>query len=222
MFTGIVQSQAEVISITTENQLSRLVISVSPLLVLKLDIGASIAINGVCLTVVDYFEYNKNEHDKSENNVNTYAIAFDVIDETLRVTTLGNLSVHDWVNVERSLKVGDEIGGHNVSGHVQYKSVVVRKDKTPTNTALYFTCELPWLRYVFEKGFITVNGTSLTVGKIKDNTFSVHLIPETLASTNLGKLQVNDEVNLEFDQQTIVIVNTIERLRLSELTVKSL
>jgi len=217
MFTGIVQSQAEVISITTENQLSRLVISVSPLLILKLDIGASIAINGVCLTVVDYFEYDKNE-----NNVNQYAIAFDVIDETLRVTTLGNLSADDWVNVERSLKVGDEIGGHIVSGHVQYKSVVVHKDETPTNTALYFTCELPWLRYVFEKGFITVNGTSLTVGKIKDNTFSVHLIPETLASTNLGKLQINDEVNLEFDQQTITIVNTIERLRLSDLTARSL
>ncbi|WP_076418041.1 riboflavin synthase subunit alpha [Colwellia sp. UCD-KL20] len=208
MFTGIVQSQAEVISITTENQLSRLVIGVSPELVSKLEIGASIAINGVCLTVV---EYNKQAD-------NSYTIAFDIIDETLRVTTLGNLSVHDWVNVERSLKVGDEIGGHIVSGHVQYKSILMRKDVTETNTALYFKCESPWLKYIFEKGFITVNGTSLTIGVIKDNTFSVHLIPETLTRTNLGKLNVNDEVNLEFDQQTITIVKTIERLNLSELT----
>ena len=208
MFTGIVQSQAEVISITTNNQLSRLVIAVKSSLILHLEIGASIAINGVCLTVVEYAELTEK----------TYSIAFDVIDETLNITTLGNLSVHNLVNIERSLKVGDEIGGHIVSGHVQYKSALVVKNETTTNTALYFTCEEPWLKYIFEKGFITVNGTSLTIGTIKDNTFSVHLIPETLARTNLGKLNLNDEVNLEFDQQTITIVQTIERLKLSELS----
>lgn len=215
MFTGIVQSQAEVISIMTNNQLSRLVICVTPLLVSKLEIGASIAINGVCLTVVKYYEQSDS----------SYAIDFDVIDETLRVTSLGDLTVGDWVNVERSLKVGDELGGHIVSGHVQYKSALIRKEETPTNTALYFECATPWLKYIFDKGFITVNGTSLTIGKIETsieagkeiNTFSVHLIPETLSRTNLGKLKINDEVNLEFDQQTITIVKTIERLNLSHL-----
>jgi riboflavin synthase len=215
MFTGIVQSQAEVISIITENQLSRLIISVTPQLITHLELGASIAINGVCLTVVEYEKLN-------ENN---YSIAFDVIDETLRVTSLGALIVGDRVNIERSLKVGDELGGHIVSGHVQYKSALIKREETSTNTALYFECDVSWLKYVFDKGFITVNGTSLTVGKVETtlingnevNTFSVHLIPETLTRTNLGKLKVNDAVNLEFDQQTITIVKTIERLNLSQL-----
>lgn len=215
MFTGIVQSQVEVISINTENELSRLLIKVTPLLVEGLEIGASIAINGVCLTVVDYYPHGDE----------AYAIAFDVIDESLRVTTLGGLSAGDWVNIERSLKVGDELGGHIVSGHVQYKSALIKKEETPTNTALYFECSTPWLKYIFEKGFITVNGTSLTIGKIATEvvnnvevtTFSVHLIPETLTRTNLGRLKVNDEVNLEFDQQTITIVTTIERLNLNNL-----
>lgn len=215
MFTGIVQSQAEVISVITKNQLSRLVISVTPLLIHQLELGASIAINGVCLTVVSFCKANEN----------SASIEFDVIDETLRVTSLGEMHVGDSVNVERSLKMGDELGGHIVSGHVQYKSTLINKEETPTNTALYFECATPWLKYIFEKGFITVNGTSLTVGKIETviiegkecNIFSVHLIPETLERTNLGKLKLNDSVNLEFDQQTITIVKTIERLDLSKL-----
>lgn len=214
MFTGIVQSQVNVISIITKNQLSRLVIAVKPSLVLNLQIGASIAINGVCLTVVEYGVRT----DSTDSSENTYSIAFDVIDETLSITTLGNLLVQDLVNIERSLKVGDELGGHIVSGHVQYKSALVVKEVTPTNTALYFKCDEPWLKYIFEKGFITVNGVSLTIGKIKDNMFSVHLIPETLTRTNLGKLNIDNEVNLEFDQQTITIVQTIERLKLNELS----
>jgi len=206
MFTGIVQSQANVISIQTKNQLSRLVISVATSLVSQLEIGASIAINGVCLTVVEYKPYQEG----------SYTIVFDVIDETLRITTLGALVVGDSVNIERSLKIGDELGGHIVSGHVQYQSTLVKKEETPTNTALYFNCDEAWLKYIFEKGFITINGTSLTIGKIKENSFSVHLIPETLTRTNLGKLVLGDKVNIEFDQQTVTIVQTIERLNLNK------
>jgi len=206
MFTGIVQSQANVISIQTKNQLSRLVISVATSLVSQLEIGASIAINGVCLTVVEYKPYQEG----------SYTIAFDVIDETLRITTLGALVVGDSVNIERSLKIGDELGGHIVSGHVQYQSTLVKKEETPTNTALYFNCDEAWLKYIFEKGFITINGTSLTIGKIKENSFSVHLIPETLTRTNLGKLVLGEKVNIEFDQQTVTIVQTIERLNLNK------
>jgi len=206
MFTGIVQSQANVISIQTKNQLSRLVISVATSLVSQLEIGASIAINGVCLTVVECKPYQEG----------SYTIAFDVIDETLRITTLGALVVGDSVNIERSLKIGDELGGHIVSGHVQYQSTLVKKEETPTNTALYFNCDEAWLKYIFEKGFITINGTSLTIGKIKENSFSVHLIPETLTRTNLGKLVLGDKVNIEFDQQTVTIVQTIERLNLNK------
>lgn len=205
MFTGIVQSQAKVISIKTQNNLCKLVISINPLYATKLELGASIAINGVCLTVVEFFE----QPDK------LVSIAFDVIEETLRVTTLGMLTVGDAVNVERSLKMGDELGGHIVSGHVHYMSTLVNRVNTATNTTLYFECDAPWLKYVFDKGFITLNGTSLTVGELKDNTFSVHLIPETLSRTNLGKLVVGNKINIEFDQQTITIVKTIERLKLN-------
>ena len=205
MFTGIVQSQAKVISIKTQNNLCKLVISINPLYAIKLELGASIAINGVCLTVVEFFE----QPDK------LVSIAFDVIEETLRVTTLGMLTVGDLVNVERSLKMGDELGGHIVSGHVHYMSTLVNRVDTATNTTLYFECVTPWLKYVFDKGFITLNGTSLTVGELKDNTFSVHLIPETLSRTNLGKLVVGNKINIEFDQQTITIVKTIERLKLN-------
>jgi len=205
MFTGIVQSQAEVISVTTANNLSRLIISVDNALVSQLELGASIAINGVCLTVVEFYEHTNSMH----------AIAFDVIDETLRVSTLGQISAGDWVNMERSLKVGDELGGHIVSGHVHFTSTLLSKDETDTNTTLYFSCENPWLTYIFDKGFITINGTSLTVGKVTDASFNVHLIPETLSRTNLGKLNLGDTVNLEFDQQTITIVKTIERMKLN-------
>jgi riboflavin synthase len=204
MFTGIVQSQAQVISIKTQNNLCRLVVSVEASYATQLALGASIAINGVCLTVVEFIEQSNQ----------CYSIAFDVIEETLRVTTLGDLAVGDWVNLERSLKMGDELGGHVVSGHVHYKSTLVNRVDTSTNTTLYFDCVLPWLTYVFDKGFITINGTSLTVGELTDGTFSVHLIPETLSRTNLGKLIVGNMVNLEFDQQTITIVKTIERLKL--------
>ena len=205
MFTGIVQSQAEVISVTTANKLSRLVIGVDRHLISQLQLGASLAINGVCLTVVTFDEQADEQ----------YHIAFDVIDETLRVTTLDQVVAGDWVNMERSLKVGDEVGGHMVSGHVHFKSTLVKRDETATNTTLYFSCENPWLKYVFDKGFITINGTSLTVGKVTDTMFNVHLIPETLTRTNLGKLNVADKVNLEFDQQTMTIVNTIERMKLT-------
>lgn len=205
MFTGIVQSQAEVISIKTQSNLCRLVVSVNLLYASNLELGASIAINGVCLTVAEFCEQTNN----------TYSIAFDVIEETLRVTTLGDLIVGSLVNLERSLKMGDELGGHIVSGHVHYKSTLVNRVDTPTNTSLYFDCVSPWLKYIFDKGFITINGASLTVGEIKDGTFSVYLIPETLSRTNLGKLAVGNNVNIEFDQQTMTIVKTIERLKLT-------
>jgi len=204
MFTGIVQSQAEVISINIIDDRCRLVISGDKSLITSLTLGASIAINGVCLTVVEYTEFTESKA----------KIAFDVIDETLKVTNLGKLGLHSLVNVERSLKIGDEIGGHMVSGHVHCQATLVEQKLTDTNCALYFQCNKKWMKYILAKGFITVNGTSLTVGEVLDNQFSVHLIPETLTRTNLSLLTITDNVNLEFDQQTITIVSTIERMKL--------
>ena len=205
MFTGIVQSQAEVLSKNTENNLSRLVISVGLPLISGLELGASVAINGVCLTTVDFGKIDNNQA----------FIAFDVIDETLRVTNLSNLATGSKVNVERSLKAGDEIGGHMVSGHIHCQAELEKVESTDSNCALFFSCDTKWMKYVLAKGFIAVNGTSLTVGQVSDNEFSVHLIPETLSRTNLGLLEKGNKVNLEFDQQTITIVTTIERMKLT-------
>ncbi len=205
MFTGIVQSQADVISLITKNNICQLKISLESSFILGLSTGASVAINGVCLTTVEYGQLDDS---------NAY-ICFDIIDETLRVSNLSALTLSSSVNVERSLKVGDEIGGHMVSGHVHCQGKLVDKKMNEANCTLYVQCEQQWLKYILSKGFITVNGTSLTVGEVKKDRFGIHLIPETLNRTNLGQLALEQYVNLEFDQQTITIVNTIERMKLS-------
>ena len=205
MFTGIVQSQAEVLTIKTENNLCRLTLAVDHKAIESLELGASIAVNGVCLTVVEFSPLDEKR---------AY-ISFDVIDESLAVTNLGALILSDRVNIERSLKVGDELGGHMVSGHVHCQARLVDRQETSENCRLDFSCSPNWMKYVLPKGFIAINGISLTLGEVVDNRFSVHLIPETLARTNLSHLAVNQKVNLEFDQQTITIVTTLERMKLA-------
>ncbi len=206
MFTGIVQSQATVISFKLANNLARLVIKTSAEFINGLETGASIAVNGVCLTVVEF----------SQGEGSSATIAFDVIDETLAISNLALLTVDAEVNIERSLKVGDELGGHIVSGHVHCQAALIAKQATATNCRLTFELPGKWQHYVLAKGFIAVNGISLTVGeKVNADAFCVHLIPETLARTNLSQLAIGDKVNLEFDQQTITIVTTIERLGLT-------
>ncbi|GAA6206560.1 MULTISPECIES: riboflavin synthase subunit alpha [Thalassotalea] len=205
MFTGIVQSQAEVYSAKYVNNFLHLIIKVQREFVDNLTLGASIAINGVCLTVV-----------KFEITNNQAFISFDVIDETLARSNLAKLHTGMFVNVERSLSVGDEIGGHMVSGHVHTKATLVENKVTDKNCCMSFEIDTKWHKYILPKGFITVNGISLTVGELTNGQFTVHLIPETLSRTNLASLALLDEVNIEFDQQTMTIVTTIERMKLSE------
>jgi riboflavin synthase len=205
MFTGIVQSQAEVIAIISKNNAIRLKISLENSMIDNLAIGASVAINGVCLTAVEFGSLTSN---------NSY-ISFDVIDETLRVSNLADISVGSVVNVERSLKVGDEIGGHMLSGHVHTQAVVANRIDSKDNCTLSFTLSPEYKKYIFAKGFISINGISLTLGAEVSDLFSVHLIPETLSRTNLQNIVVGDKVNIELDQQTMTIVDTIERMKLS-------
>ena len=199
MFTGIVQSQAEVYSVQKKDNASQIVLCVAPELLKLLTLGASIAVNGVCLTVVKF----------EQINVMGY-LTFDVIDETLRVSNLANIKRGDHVNVERSLKMGDELGGHVVSGHVHCQATLIDKKQTDHNCALTFSCDRQWMKYIFSKGFITINGVSLTLGVVEKNTFTIHLIPETLARTNLGCYDIEQCVNVEVEQQTMTIVNTID------------
>jgi riboflavin synthase len=208
MFTGIVQSIGKVLSVKTTNNLSRVVIEVEQAFAQKVELGASIAINGVCLTVVECFSASeKYSH-----------ISFDVIDQTLALTNLSLINQGSLVNFERSLKVGDEIGGHQVSGHIHCTAKLLNIAKDEQNTCLTFNLEQGskfLSRFIFEQGFIGVNGVSLTLGNVDKEQFNVHLIPETLARTNLASLLVGERVNIEFDQQTMTIVKTIERLKLS-------
>lgn len=197
MFTGIVQTQATIFSVSDQGSFRHLVIKTEPQFLQNLAIGASIAINGCCLTVVEF---------------NDSQVHFDVIDETLRLTNLGLLSEGDTVNLERSLKVGDEIGGHAVSGHIHCQGKVTKIDTSGNNVAMWVELPEQYTPYLFAKGFIAVNGASLTVGQVDANYFSLHLIPETLRLTNLESTQVGDSLNIELDQQTITIVETVERV----------
>ncbi|SEL46430.1 riboflavin synthase alpha chain [Colwellia chukchiensis] len=205
MFTGIVQSQAEVIAIISKNNAISLRLALDKSLIAHLEIGASVAVNGVCLTAVEFGALSAEQA----------FIEFDVIDETLRVTNLANIDLGSLVNVERSLKIGDEIGGHMLSGHVHTQAVLKQRVDKQDNCMLSFTVDPQYQKYLFAKGFIAINGVSLTLGADVANGFAVHLIPETLARTNLQTLLVGDSVNIEFDQQTMTIVNTIERMQLT-------
>ncbi|MDP4528532.1 riboflavin synthase subunit alpha [Alkalimonas delamerensis] len=199
MFTGIVQTKAEISAITKGENFRHLMLSVPPSHLQSVALGASIAINGVCLTVTAF-------------DVTAGRVEFDVIDETLARTNLGELEVGSQVNFERSLKFGDELGGHLVSGHVQCTATLAELTQSADNCRMRLTLDSAQLPYILEKGFITVDGASLTVGAVHADGFELHLIPETLSITTLGQRMVGDRLNIELDQQTLTIVKTVERV----------
>ncbi|WMN60018.1 riboflavin synthase subunit alpha [Pseudoalteromonas xiamenensis] len=201
MFTGIIQTQATVINANQEDGVQRLVLSVERGYLGHLDIGASIAINGCCLTVV-HFEVPPQDV--------VGQVHFDVIDETLLLTNLGNLRRGMKVNFERSVTFGTELGGHIVSGHIHDTAKVEEIIHEQNNCRIKLTLPSKWMKYIMYKGFVSVNGASLTVGNMDDTGFWLHLIPETLQITNIGLLEVGDAVNIEVDQHTLTIVNTVE------------
>ena len=195
MFTGIVQGVGEITAITSVNTVTSMTIGLPN--VENLDIGASVSINGVCLTVVSI----------ESNNVQ-----FDIIDETLARTNLGDSSVGDFVNIERSLKFGDEIGGHILSGHIFDTGIIKSKAKKGDQMSLSILAPLSVQKYLTEKGYIAIDGISLTVGKINNGCFDLHIIPETMRLTILDSKEVGDIVNIEIDSNTQLIVATIERM----------
>ncbi|WP_017220088.1 riboflavin synthase [Moritella dasanensis] len=201
MFTGIVQRKAKIISIDKKAQLHTLEVTLAKAHQDGLVIGASIANNGTCLTVV---------------KINDSSVCFDVIEETLKVTNLVDLAVGDEVNLERAAKFGDEIGGHLLSGHVHTQAEIVTINRTDTNCDICFKIAPEWQKYVLPKGFISIDGISLTLGDVADGEFWVHLIPETLGVTNLGGRKVGQYVNIEIDSQTQAIVDTVERMMLNK------
>ena len=198
MYTGIVQGLCEVKNIEEQPKLRRLVIDAGALAE-GAEPGASVALNGTCLTV-------------TRNAANL--LSFDVIEESLQRTNLGRVTVGSRVNVERSLRFGDEIGGHVLSGHVTDTVRVNRIVKDGHERVIWFDVDPRWMPYLPYKGFAALDGASLTISGVDKEAaqISVSLIPETIARTTLGCLAVGDLVNLEIDAQTQAIVDSVERL----------
>ncbi|WIA13950.1 hypothetical protein OEZ85_002520 [Tetradesmus obliquus] len=205
MFTGIVQGTAEVAQLDTKENFRSFRIQFPAGRTENIQIGASVAINGTCLTVTA---------------IDGDVLSFDVMAETLRATSLGNLQLGSKVNFERSARVGDEIGGHNVSGHVHCTASIIQVEDTANNRRLSFRLSDPkFAKYVLPKGFIAVDGCSLTVGEVWDDAcFSVYLIPETMRVTVFGVKGQGDTVNVEIEAQTQAIVDTVERVVQQHLT----
>jgi len=197
MFTGIIQGTAEVVAIDAREEFRTHVVRLPGSLLPGLEPGASVAHNGCCLTVT---------------RIDGDEVAFDLMQETLRVTNLGDLAVGDRVNVERAARFGDEIGGHAMSGHVLCTAGVIDVIESPDNREIRFRLPAEHARYLFTKGYIGIDGISLTLGDVDGPEFSVHLIPETLARTNLATRRPGDRVNIEIDPQTQAIVETVERV----------
>lgn len=196
MFTGIVQGIRKISAVEDIEGGRRLRIQLEDLAE-KLQQGASVAVNGVCLTAI---------------KIEVGSAEFDIIQESLDRSNLGALVIGDSVDIERACYFGDEVGGHQVTGHIDCTGKIDEIRKTPNNRDVVVYCEEEWGRYLIPKGWIAIDGVSLTVVDVGNNWFSISLIPETLEQTVLGKKTKGDIVNLEFDHTTKVIVRTVERM----------
>jgi riboflavin synthase len=192
MFTGIVEELGSVVALEPGADSARLTVE-GPLAASDAEHGASIAVNGVCLTVV--------EHGGGQFTV-------DVMAETLRRTSLGSLAAGDRVNLERAMAASSRFGGHIVQGHVDGTAAIVERVPGDRWETVRFTLPASLARYVVEKGSITVDGVSLTVAAVDADSFTVSLIPTTLDLTTLGHKGIGDLVNLEVD----VLAKYVERL----------
>lgn len=199
MYTGIVQALLPVAEVEELTGLRRFHLDFPEALMDRLELGASVGLNGVCLTVTA---------------IEGSRVSFEAIAETLRITNLSGVENGTLVNVERSARAGVEVGGHILAGHVVDTAPVLTVENSENNRRLTFRGQPDWLKYVFNKGFLALNGASLTVADLdrEATTFSVNLIPETLRRTNFDLLSEGDEVNVEVDQQTQAIVDTVERV----------
>ncbi len=195
MFSGIVQGTGRVQKITAKKSYISIEISAPKNFNKKLKKGASISVNGVCLTSLDSGQKK---------------LKFDVINETLSKTNISKLKKGSLVNLERSITASTEIGGHLMSGHIHFSGRVEKILTKNTNKDLQIIFPRKYKEYIFEKGYIGLNGCSLTLGKVNKDSFYVHLIPETLEVTNLNALKKGSLVNIEIDQNTIAVVETVK------------
>jgi len=203
MFTGIVQKKLQVIDFKSQSECIWCLVLPNDAVFAHVDVGGSVAVNGVCLTVV--------AHDSDQ-------IYFDVMAETKRASNLGQLAAGHWVNIERAATFADEIGGHLVSGHVDTTVSVDKIERPdPNQWIVSLKTDAHWFRYIFAKGFVCLDGASLTIVDADPLThaFSVHLIPETIARTRFEHYVIGDRVNLEVDQIIKATVDTVMRMQMN-------
>lgn len=195
MFTGIVQGTGKIVEVIEGETIKTFKIELPN--IESLEIGASVSVDGVCLTATSIVKK---------------IVCFDVIQETLTRTTLGQLDKGDIVNIERSLKFGDEIGGHLLSGHIIATGLVNEKKDLGEGIDLSIIAPPSIEKFLIEKGYVAIDGISLTIGEVSNSRFNLHIIPETMKQTKIASKQVGDAVNIEIDSTTQTIVSTVERI----------
>ena len=198
MYSGITQGLFNVSRVEKKPGLINYVVTLNDKLLEGLVVGASINIDGVCQTVTE---------------INGLEVNFTAMAETLRLTTLNDLFPGRLVSVERSIRYNDEIGGHEIAGHITGMATVSHRKTSENNLSLTLNCPPEWMKCILYKGFVAVDGSSLTVGSVDPaGFFDIHLIPETLRLTNFSNKKTGDRVNVELDRKTQVIVQTVERV----------
>ncbi|MBS4689796.1 riboflavin synthase [Aeromonas sobria] len=197
MFTGIVKAVAKIVNVTDLNGIRTFIIDFPEGFCDDLEIGASIAIDGVCLTVTEI--------------LSDTLVKFDVMLQSLLITTLSQYFPYQLVNAERAAKDGTEIGGHPLSGHVDFNVAIIKVTQIEDNYCIRLALPDAWKRYVFPKGYIALNGASLTVFEVskQDGWFEVWLIPETRRMTSFESKVSGDLINIEIERGTQVVVDTV-------------
>lgn len=201
MYTGIVQAVRPVTEIAAYPGGQSLTLEFTPDLLADLAIGASVSVEGVCLSVT---------------RMEGARVSFDAMDATLSRTNLSRLAAQGRANVERSAKQGAEVGGHIIAGHIATTAEIVEIETEADQAFLRFRVPAAWAKYIFPRGFLAVNGCSLTVADREDggpegDIFRINLIPETLRQTTFRDYRPGDLLNIEVDHATMVMVDTIER-----------
>ena len=192
MFSGIVEGQATLSSKKEEKSIVRMEFKTTGFNPADLDLGASIAINGVCLTAT---------------SLNEDSFSVDVSTETLKCTNIGELEVEDVVNIEQSLKIGDSIDGHFVFGHVDEVSTVQNIEVLDQTKILHFSLSQEGMRFVVKKGSIAIDGVSLTVNEVSNSGFQVMIIPHTLEKTSFNDFKKGTRANIEYDMLARYVQN---------------
>jgi riboflavin synthase len=197
MFTGIIQSIATIQNVSDGNGIRTFVITFETGFTEGLAIGASVAVDGVCLTVSEIISAEK--------------VSFDVMFTSLQITTLSEYQAGTKVNVERAAKEGAEIGGHPLSGHIDFKACISKVIQNGDNYCIRVALTNDWLKYVFPKGYIALNGASLTIAEVNKTElwFEVWLIPETRRMTSFESKREGDFINIEIERSTQVLVDTV-------------